>query len=426
MLDIAQNKDFDDQVCEDVDLKHMNSFGINAKARYFFNLTDRRQLACISLFIADKKCKYIILGEGTNVILPEYYNGLVIHNQLKSIKILDSITHHDACLHDAKNMACYTQVVAASGEQLDDLIMFCLEHNIFGLENLSGVPGTVGAAPIQNVGAYGVEVGTLIRSVEVYNLRTQTIYNYTQDECQFSYRGSIFKNNILFSDLNYDQEQKNVSCQPEVILSVTFNLSKKFIPNIQYNDIKRFFNESNRGVGSNKQASYETQSEKTKLINTASHETQSDAIELDKITAQDLRVAIIAIRQSKLPPYSEIGNVGSFFLNPTIMFSKLALLKAQYPNIVYYANQNTQNIRSTAVDDFVKISAAWLLDNIGFKGYVYGNIGMYDQHALVMINLGNAKQDEVIALSKMIQEKCFDQYGIMLHIEPRIIPSNLS
>lgn len=306
---------------------------------------------CVSSNCVTAKCtdieqrNFFVLGGGSNLILPEVYPGLVIHNQLKGIELLaqDDI---------------YATVKVMAGEVWDDFVEYTLNNNWFGLENLSLIPGTVGAAPIQNIGAYGVEVKSFIDYVEVYDINSGQYLILNNEKCSFSYRNSIFK--IM---PNY------------IVIAVVFRLLKQEKLHTSYGDV---------------------------------------AAQIAKIkhpTASDLRKVIIDIRSSKLPDPKLIGNVGSFFHNPILDIQTVDKLRVEFPKLPVYE-----------VDAYhSKISAGWLIDNLGLKGYRVGNVGVYDKQALVLVNYDKATKTEILSFAQLIQDKIFATYKVKINIEPIIV-----
>lgn len=329
---------------QNIDLSSFNTLRLNSIATNYVVLNDLNQLTNLKK-LTDAAESYFILGGGSNVILPNQYNGLVIHNQLKGI----SVVEHNTCM----------QITAMAGEVWDDFVVKSLESGGFGLENLSIIPGTVGASPVQNIGAYGVEVKDYIEYVTVFDLLDGKILQLTNDECRFSYRNSILKKMH-----NY------------LVLSVTFMLPKTAKLNCNYGDIQ------------------------SKLNN------------IENPTAWDLREIIIQTRQSKLPDPAVIGNVGSFFHNPIIEATKASQLLAKYPKLPVY---------KTDIKDKLKISAGWLIDNLGMKGFTQGNFAVYDKQALVIVHNGGGEKSELLEFANLIQAKVLEEYDVRLNIEPIIL-----
>lgn len=327
------------------DLKNLNTLRLISNSKYFTMLEDVNQLPLIFDFIKSKNLRYFVLGGGSNMILPLEYDGLVIYNRLTGTEKIS--TENDTVL-----------IKAMAGVIWDDFVSYTINNGWFGLENLSLIPGTIGASPIQNIGAYGVEVKDFIEYVEVYSIKDKSLVKLSNKECKFTYRNSFLKNNN-----NY------------IVTAVVFRLSIIAKLNISYGDIAR----------------------------------QMEKIDLP--TAKDLRKCIIKTRQSKLPDPKVIGNVGSFFHNPILSNDKVENLKQKYPNLPIFSYDESHS----------KVSAGWLIDNLGLKGFRQGNVGVYEKQALVLVNHAIADQAEILAFAKLIQDKVYKNYDIKLNIEPIII-----
>jgi UDP-N-acetylmuramate dehydrogenase len=329
---------------EKIDLTQFNTLHLKSTASHYVVLDTIEQLDTLCPIIS-RFSQFFVLGGGSNLILPPTYDGLVIHNQLQGIEITK------------EGADCF--VSAMAGEHWDDFVAHCIEHGAFGLENLSLIPGTVGASPIQNIGAYGVEVKDFIEDVLVYDLQAKQLVRLSKQDCAFSYRNSALKNNSRY-----------------IVVSVRFKLSTKSNLNVNYGDVAQ----------------------------------RLSAIAAP--TAKDLRAIIISIRQSKLPNPQEIGNVGSFFHNPVLPKKKTQALLVEYPNLPVFPTDNP---------DYIKVSAGWLIDNLGLKGLRQGNVGVYSKQALVLVNYGGACQSELLGFAGWIQSKIKERYDLHLHIEPIIL-----
>jgi UDP-N-acetylmuramate dehydrogenase len=329
---------------ENVSLTHLNTLQLESTASHYVVLNKIEQLDSIRLMLADFS-QFFVLGGGSNLIVPAVYQGLVIHNQLQGIT-MDTIGQERI-------------VTAMAGEIWDDFVAYCTEHGAFGLENLSLIPGTVGASPIQNIGAYGIEVKDFIEEVIVYDLQTAQLCSLSNDDCKFTYRNSILKNNSRY-----------------IVISVSFKLSAQPNLNLSYGDVAA----------------------RVSAIN--------------EPTPHDLRKIIIDIRQSKLPNPQELGNAGSFFHNPVLPAKKVQELLIQYPKIPQFP---------TPDPDYIKISAGWLIDNLGLKGLRQNNVGVYAKQALVLVNYGGACQAELLAFAGWIQAQIKESYDVQLNVEPIIL-----
>jgi UDP-N-acetylmuramate dehydrogenase len=329
---------------ERVDLTPLNTLHLKSIASHYVVLDHIEQLEALSLAISNCP-QFFVLGGGSNLIVPSTYQGLIIHNRLRGIKITQ--------------IGKEQIVTAMAGENWDEFVAYCTTHEAYGLENLSLIPGTVGASPIQNIGAYGVEVKDFIKEVLVYDLQKAQLVTLNNNDCQFSYRNSLLKNNSRY-----------------IVISVSFKLSKEPKLNVSYGDVAQ-------------------------RIATITSPTPSD-----------LRSIIIAIRQSKLPDPQELGNVGSFFHNPVLPERDVQKLLIQYPKLPLFP---------TADPEYIKVSAGWLIDNLGLKGLRHGNVGVYPKQALVLVNYGGACQTELLSFAGWIQAQVKECYDLQLHIEPIIL-----
>ncbi len=329
---------------DDVDLTSLNTLHLKSTASHYVILNHIEQLAQLSSLIAQAS-QFFILGGGSNLILPPLYNGLVIHNQLRGIHI--------------EKIDQTLMVTAMAGENWDQFVAYCTAHGAFGLENLSLIPGTVGASPIQNIGAYGVEVKDFIDEVLVYDVHTKQLVSLCNEECNFSYRNSMLKNNSRY-----------------IVISVRFKLSMQPNLNIHYGDVAQ------------------------KLAS------------ITDPTPLDLRTTIIDIRQTKLPDPQCLGNAGSFFHNPVLPEQQIHELRVKHPNLPIFPTPNPA---------YFKVSAGWLIDNLGLKGTRQGNVGVYSKQALVLVNYGEAEQLELLNFAHWIQMHVKNHYNVHLNIEPIIL-----
>ena len=292
----------------------------------------------------------LVLGGGSNILLTKDVDALVLHINIKGIEVVSVYENN-------------VRVRVAAGENWHEFVSWCLDKNYGGVENLSLIPGNVGTAPIQNIGAYGVELKDTFISCEAMNIQTQELRAFTKEECDFGYRNSIFK-----------EELKG----QYIITSVIFELtSLQHTIKTNYGAIKS--------------------------------ELKNDGIE--NPTIQDISKAVISIRNSKLPNPKVLGNSGSFFKNPVISCSEFELLKIQFPKIPYYKVSETN----------VKIPAGWLIETAGFKGKTFGNYGVHNKQALVLVNYGNASGKDILELSKKIQEAILIVFDIVLESEVNIL-----
>lgn len=333
------------QIEEYKSLKGFNTFGIDCIARYFVSVGTVPELREVLFHKTD--AELFVLGGGSNILLTGPLDAFVLHVNLKGIEIIDESEDE-------------VYIKAMAGENWHEFVQYCISNDFGGLENLSLIPGNVGTAPIQNIGAYGVELKDNFVSCTTLYLETMEDKVFTKKECDFGYRNSIFKNR---------EKGKHI------ITSVTFRLTKRnHVKNISYGDIK--------GV------------------------LKANAIENPSI--RDISEAVIAIRRSKLPDPKVLGNSGSFFKNPIVDMDTFKNFIQRFPDAPYYKVSPTQ----------FKIPAGWLIENAGFKGKRFGDAGVHKNQALVLVNYGNATGKEIWDLAMEIQKKVWEMTGI--NIEPEV------
>lgn len=326
-------------------LKNYNTFGIDVKAKKFVSISTLEELKEV-LSIENE---IFLLSGGSNMLLTKDIDKTVVHVNLKGI----------ATLEESENQVV---VEVLAGEDWHQFVLWCVNHDFGGVENLSLIPGNVGTCPIQNIGAYGVEVKDVIESVETIEIKSGKTKTFSNSECEFGYRNSIFKNTLKGKF---------------VITKVRFKLTK----------VKHNLNTSYGAI-----------------------ESELSSNNIQNPTIKDISNAVIAIRQSKLPDPKEIGNSGSFFKNPVISKSHFDRLQEKYPKIPSYP-----------IDEFtVKVPAGWLIETAGFKGKRFGEAGIHDKQALVLVNHGNACGKEVFEVAKHIQSKIYIDFGIELEIEVNV------
>ncbi len=333
---------------ENVNLKKFNTFHISTLAKYFCEVLSVEDLLEALAFCQEKNLPFILIGQGSNLLFRQNYTGLIIELNIKGIELVKTTTEH-------------FYVKAQCGENWHSFVQYCLGHGYYGLENLSLIPGTVGAAPVQNIGAYGVEISEFLHELEALEISSGKLLTFSKDECQLSYRHSIFK---------ADWKDRFV------ITNVTFKLLKTAQPNLSYPALR---------------------------------DALKDLAE-DKVDPQTISNAVCNIRMSKLPDPASLGNAGSFFWNPIIPAEKFLSLQQIYPDIVAYPHE-----------EGYKLAAAWLIDKAGWKGYREGDVGVHKEHALVLVNFGEATGKELYDLSVRIQQSVLEIFGIKLHPEVRII-----
>lgn len=333
---------------ENVSLKPYNTFGIDVNAKYFVSITTLGELH--ELINSSSHQSKLFIGGGSNILLTRDIDALVVHLNLKGIEIT------------SENETSVIVKVAA-GENWHDFVMWCVDKNYGGIENLSLIPGNVGTAPIQNIGAYGVELKDVFVQCEALELASNVIQTFANDVCQFDYRNSIFKNEVKGQ---------------YIITSVSLKLNKPpHQLSLAYGAIR-------------------DELEKSGIVNP---------------TITDVSNTVIAIRQSKLPDPLKIGNSGSFFKNPIIEMSQYHKLIKQFQDVPHYPISEKQ----------VKIPAGWLIEKAGFKGKTFGNYGVHKQQALVLVNYGGASGEEIFKLSQLIQQTVERLFAIKLEAEVNIL-----
>lgn len=332
-------------------LQHHNTLASPVTARFFTRVTDEGELKSAINFARERHLPLLILGGGSNVVLRDDFPGLAIHIQLLG-------------KHVVKDDADCVYVRAAAGENWHRFVEYCLQASYWGLENLSLIPGSVGAAPIQNIGAYGVELEAVFSELTALDVNTGVSITFSKSDCEFSYRDSIFKAALR---------------DKYIITSVTFKLTKVQHLHITYPALQQAL------------AGYDQKS----------------------INAQLVSKLVCEIRQTKLPSPAQVPNVGSFFKNPIISKSLLADIQSHYPAVVFYPVNTDQ----------VKLAAGWLIDCAGWKGGRDCGAAVHDSQALVLTNPNRLKADAVLDLAEKIQQSVFSLFAVTLEIEPRIYPA---
>lgn len=328
-------------------LRKHNSFGLDVHARYFIKLTDQQQVIDFIKSDLSKIRPLLIIGEGTNVLFCKNFSGLIVNPKIPGIETI-------------KETPQYIMLRIGAGENWDSFVNYCVENNYGGIENLSLIPGSVGACPIQNIGAYGAEVRKVVENVEAVDIETSDIIIFSNKECDFSYRNSIFKEKL-----------KN----KYIITHITFRLNKthEFITN--YGSIEK---------------------------------------ELDRFpetNIHNIRSAIINIRKSKLPDPAETGNAGSFFINPVVSLEQANSIRQYYPKMPYFKVTKNE----------VKLSAAWLIEQSNWKGKRIGQVGTYKKQPLVLVNYGDATGNEIYNIAKRIQKSVKNNFAVDMEMEVNII-----
>ena len=340
----------------DVDLQPYNSFGFHTVAKHFVEINDIHELEALICSEAFKKEQHLILSGGNNVLFQdEFYDGIVVHINTKGIEILEERDNN-------------VVVRAQAGEDWPEFVKFCVEKGWYGLENLAHIPGKVGAAPVQNIGAYGMELKDSFLQCETVHIETGEKRIFSKEACRFGYRESIFKSELKGQ---------------YVIMSVDFLLHKHAPLKLEYGNIKAYLSEHN----------------------------------IASPTLQQLHDAICAIRDNKLPDVKQIGSAGSFFKNPVIRAEHFESLQQQYPNIPHYPD----------AEGMVKVPAGWLIehsgpsaqepegsDAISWKGWRNEHVGVYEKQALVLVHFGGGKGNDIVELARRIQASVEAKFGIWI------------
>jgi UDP-N-acetylmuramate dehydrogenase len=333
---------------ENYSLKTHNTFNIEAKAKYFFEFTE---LEDIKIFldsnISWKEEKLLIIGEGSNLLFLDDFEGLVIHPNIPGIYPVKE---------DRQNI----WIEVGAGEIWDEFVKYCVDSQLGGVENLSLIPGTVGAAPVQNIGAYGQEVANVIETVKGFDLEINEPVEFSNTECDFSYRDSIFKRKLKGRF---------------IITSVVFKLDKFPEFKLDYSNLEEKVNE--RG----------------------------------EVNLENIKQAVVEIRSSKLPNVKELGSAGSFFKNPVVEVGFAEKIEEQFGEIPVYPASKGK----------VKIAAGWLVENAGWKGYREGDVGVHEKQALVIVNYGKATGKEIFNFSEKIRKSVSEKFGIELECEVNCI-----
>lgn len=336
------------QVLQDVSLRPHNTFGLEALARHWITITSPEQLQELLRDAAYQSVPKLALGGGSNVLFTQDFEGLLIKIAISGIAVVKEDDKH-------------VWVKAGAGVGWHDLVMHCIEQGYGGIENMSLIPGTMGAAPMQNIGAYGVEIKDVFSSLEAVEIATGDRRIFEQVDCQFGYRSSVFKHELKGQ---------------YIITSVTLRLQKQPVVNTSYGAISDI------------------------LLQKGIHAP----------TIRDVSEAVIDIRRSKLPDPQQIGNAGSFFKNPVIPRAQYETLLTDYPNMPGYP-----------AEQVVKVPAGWLIEQCGWKGKRLGNIGVHDQQALVLVHFGGGRGEALMALAQDIKASVLQKFGIIIEPEVNMI-----
>jgi len=330
-------------------LLHHNTFGIDAKCREFLEYQSIEELQ--TLLPRVRAGRWLQIGGGSNLLFTCDFDGVILHSRIATIEELER-TQQDVLLR------------VGAGVVWDEFVAYCVERGFYGLENLSLIPGEVGASAVQNIGAYGAEVCQHIERVETVEAKTGKVSQFSCDACKYAYRSSIFKHALRGH---------------HIVTHVVFRLPRHFSPNLSYAALRR--------------------------------EVEASGLDADCLTAEQLRTLIIQIRRAKLPDPAEIGSAGSFFMNPIVPAETVERLLKQYPTMPHYEAPNGG----------VKLSAGWMIDQCGWKGKSLGRAGVYTKQALVLVNLGGATGAEIVALSNAVRADVKQKFGVGIQPEANFI-----
>ena len=331
-------------ILENISLQNFNSFRIAATARYFSSFSSMDDLQSIPL----ENYRILVLGGGSNLLFTGDFDGLVLRNEIKGIEEI----HEDER---------YIYVKAGAGENWHQFVQYCIGRGWAGLENLSLIPGNIGASPMQNIGAYGVELEQCFWDLEAYSIRDRRLVTFTHSDCEFGYRESVFKRKL-----------KNQF----IILNVTFRLDKNPVFHTSYGAISQ----------------------------------ELDRMGIEELSIRAISNAVINIRRSKLPDPAQIGNAGSFFKNPSVTADRYQSLQQKFPGIVGFKN----------ADGSMKLAAGWLIEQCGWKGFREGDAGCHVNQALVLVNFGNASGSQIFQLSEKILVSVKSKFGVDLEREVNV------
>ena len=341
---------------KDYSLLAHNTFGIDAKCSRFVEYASVEEALQLVASLTEADQPLLILGGGSNLLLTGDYQGTVLHSAIMGIEVMENSSFENQ--EDEKGSVF---LKCGSGEVFDDVVAYAVEHGYHGAENLSIIPGEVGASAVQNIGAYGVEAKDIIYKVEAVEIATGKVVNFDNADCQYSYRQSKFK---------HEWRDKYL------VTHVIYRLSKTFTPDLDYGNIRTSLADKH----------------------------------IAEPTAQQLRDVIIEIRNAKLPDPKVEGNAGSFFMNPIVEKAKYDELAALYPGMPHY----------TIDAEHEKIPAGWMIDQCGWEGKNLGRAGVHDKQALVLVNRGGATGEEIVKLCETIRKDVFEKFGIEIHPEVNV------
>lgn len=336
------------EIFKNYDLTKLNTFGIPASAKFFVEISKEDDILEIFKAPEFKNNQRLFLGGGSNILFTKDFDGIVVLNKLKGIEILRE---------DSENVF----VKSMGGEIWNELVLFIVDKDYWGIENLSLIPGTVGATPVQNIGAYGVEIKDVLEQVEAYEIETGDKKIFSNKECEFGYRDSIFKNRLKGKYF---------------ISAVVFKLNKKKNKNVEYKALQEYIEKNNLKI----------------------------------IKVRDVSNAVAEIRKSKLPDPKMLGNAGSFFKNVYVNQNKVEEIKSKYPDVPFFKE-----------GDLFKIPAGWLIEQCGWKGKKIGRVGVHEKQALVLVNYGGATGEEIKNLAEKIIKDVNAEFGLILEKEVNLI-----
>lgn len=337
------------QIQQNIPLRQYNTLGIDAIAKLFASFTSTEDLKELIENNPISGKAPLILGGGSNMLFKDHVTRLVLKNEIPGLTIV-------------KEDADHVYVKAGAGENWHSFVQFCIKQNWAGVENLSLIPGCVGASPMQNIGAYGVEIKEVFEQLEAFHLRDREVHTFNAHDCAFGYRESVFKGKLR---------------NQYVILNVTYRLNKTPKFNTSYGAIEQ----------------------------------ELERMGVQQLSIQAVSQAVINIRTSKLPDPAKIGNAGSFFKNPSVAADVYTQLKTEYPHIVGYPN----------ADGTVKLAAGWLIEQSGWKGYRRGDAGVHEKQALVLVNYGQATGQEIYDLSEDVMKSVHSKFGVQLEREVNVV-----
>jgi UDP-N-acetylmuramate dehydrogenase len=337
------------QIQQNIPLRQYNTLGIDAIARHFAAFSSVDELSELIENNPITGTPPLIIGGGSNILFKNDVKGLVLKNNIPGLNIIKEDTNH-------------VYVKAGAGENWHSFVQYCLQRNWAGVENLSLIPGCVGASPMQNIGAYGVEIKEVVEELEAWHIHDRKMHVFTANDCQFGYRESVFK-----------RKYRNQF----VILNVTYRLNKTPRFNTSYGAIDQ----------------------------------ELERMGVQQLSIQAISQAVINIRQSKLPDPAKIGNAGSFFKNPSVSRAVYEKLQQKFPGIVGYANP----------DGTVKLAAGWLIEQSGLKGIRHGDAGVHEKQALVLVNYGHATGKEMYDLSEEVMRTVKAKFGVELEREVNVV-----